>query len=81
MRKCKTCGVDILHRGNRSQYCEKHVKEIRDKKVRQNENRIDVFSEFARVLGELKKYRKEIQKGLDKVGFDSRRLSENIEVD
>ncbi len=29
MRKCKTCGVDISHRGNRSQYFEKHAKEIR----------------------------------------------------
>lgn len=36
MRKCKKCGVDISHRGNRSQYCEKHAKEIRDKKVKAN---------------------------------------------
>jgi len=39
MRKCKKCGVDISYRGNRSQYCEKHSKEIRNEKVKQNKKR------------------------------------------
>ena len=38
MRKCKMkgCNIDISSRGNRSQYCKKHSKEIRNEKVKVN---------------------------------------------
>ena len=53
MRKCKKCGVDISYRGNRSHYCEKHLKEIRGEKIRQNESRVDIFFDSRRLSGNI----------------------------